>query len=125
MMSTNEGNPQLQIVPRFTFDYLEMKMTSDMYQVATDIFEREYRTALENHERIRQEVLQDEDDGAGYFEESFENGTIHAKSGSISKRRVFSTQKRKTRVPGDAAVHTKIQPPADHGSDTDIFGESK
>lgn len=92
--------------------------------IGSEIFFEEYRNALENYRRIKQEVLNDDaDDGLGtdYSEESFPQRTVYKKGSTVPKRRVFSRQKRKATLSGNERLHSKVQPPANHGSDTDIF----
>lgn len=125
ILLTDEDYTRAQIIPRFTLDDGEREMTDGMYNIAYQIFSKEYKTALDNYNRLKQEILQDEDDRTDNIEESDAERTVSPQGNSLSKRRVFSTQRRKTRVPRDAAIHSKVQPPADHGSDSDIFGGEK
>ena len=79
--------------------------------------------SLNNYKEIREQVLINEDDGTDYIEEPTPQRTVYEKSSSVSKKRVFSRQKRKDTLPGSKRLHSKIQPPTDHGSDSDIFSE--
>ena len=82
-----------------------------------DILEK----SIKNFEQTKEEILKDEDDGTDYFEESTPQRTVRAKGDSVSKKRVFSRQKRTSGVSRTDRVLSKVQPPSDHGSDTDIF----
>jgi hypothetical protein len=96
---------------------------SDWCIIAEQIFKQEYDTAIKNYTETRKEILTDEDDRTDYFEEPFPQRTVRTKSGSISKKRVLSRQKRKTGTSRSDGSHHKVQPPANGGIDQDITGE--
>lgn len=125
-LPSDEDVPHLILKSRLIYsrDGYDFTNTHRWYKIAVQIFEDEYKNALDNYNRLKREVLNDETDefGTDYFEESITQRNIYKKGSAISKKRVFSRQKRKTSISGDAGLHSKVQPPTDHGSDTDIFG---
>lgn len=128
---TDEDTPQLVIKPILLkhriggsfWEWDDIIHTTKGYEIVMKIFANEYQIATQNYKRVRKDVLNDETDdlGTDYFEEPVAQRTLYKKGSATSKRRVFSQQRRKTPLSGNERLHTKIQPPADHGSDTDIF----
>jgi hypothetical protein len=91
--------------------------------IAADIFEYEWGESLKNYQKLREDILEDDTDRIDYFEEFVPQRTVYKKGNSAPKKRILSRQKRKNSVPRDSRIHSKVQPPSDHGSDSDIFGE--
>jgi hypothetical protein len=121
---TDEDSPRVTLRSRVVYSPDGKNFTDTMkwYNISVQIFDDEYKEMIEKYHRVKQEATRDEDDRTDYFEESFEERTLSPQGHSLSQRRVFSRQKRKTSVPRNERFHSKIQPPADHGSDSDIFG---
>jgi hypothetical protein len=89
------------------------------------IFQIELRYCINNYANVRKEVLADEDDRTDYIEEPVAKRTVRKKSNSVPKKRILSKQKRKTNISGSKRVLSKVRPPNDHGSDSDIFSSKK
>jgi len=119
---TNEGEGRLILKTRLIVGDYNFTSDKEWCIIASDIFQKEFESAMENYKKLREEVLNDEDDRTYYFEESAPQRTVYTKGDSVPKKRVLSRQKRKIAISGDSGIHSKVQPPANHGSDSDIFG---
>jgi hypothetical protein len=102
------------------FDFTSDEVFS---RIAKEIFGVIFAKAVENYKSLREEVLHHEEDRTDYIEEPTPQRVVRKESNTVHKKRVLSRQKRKARLPGDSRVHSKVQPPANGGSDPDIYGD--
>lgn len=105
------------------FDQKKWLDDKSFIKLSGEIFIQILEEAIENYKNLKQEVLSDEEDRTDYIEELTPERTFRKRSSTTSKKRVRSTQKRKSSNGRNKGVYSKVQPPSKSSSDPDILGE--